>query len=313
MVATVRSLYAKTEAVYDTAEVLTNADFLLVHDLSVSALDNDTLSTSFDRGVGGGTKTYAVNRRRTFSFKMQLFGSGAAGTAPKWMQVTSWCGMTVPALTVGVKAEQTFTALTGNFGSATLAGYRGGYRRRGKGARGEIVSISFELNKYPELEVSMAAILPDGALEDAVQVAGAIDLAPFRNPLEVSAANSEVLVDGYEVNMRSFVGKANNSANYRAGTKNNEVLLERHRFTFTLVIDVTDPAAKDYLATLAADAEVPILITHGVVAGEIIKLSMPKAQIQAVADGEDGEKALYTLTGQANITNGGDDVILTAQ
>lgn len=313
MVSTVRSLYAKTEAVYGTAEVLTNADFLLVYDLAVPPVDNDTLATAFDRGVGGGTKTYAVNRRRTFSFKTQLFGSGAAGTAPKWMQILNWCGMTVPALTAGVKAEQTFTPLTGNYGSATLASYRGGYRRRGQGARGEIVGISFELNKYPEMEFSMAAILPDGPLEDAVLVAGAIDLAPFRNALEVSAANTEVLIDGYEVNLRSFVGKANNSANYRSGTKNNEVLLARHLFTFTAVIDVTDPAAKDYLATLAADAEVPFLITHGVGAGEIIKLSMPKAQIQSVADGEDGEKALYTLTGQANITNGGDDVIITAQ
>lgn len=313
MVSTVRSLYAKTEAVYGTAEVLTNADFLLVHDLQVSALENDTLATAFDRGVGGGTKTYAVKRRRSFSFKAQLFGSGAAGTAPKWMQILSWCGMTVPALTVGVKAEQTFTALTGNFGSATLAGYRGGYRRRGIGARGELVGINFELNKYPEIEVAMSAILPSGPLEDAVLVAGAIDLAPFREPREVSAANTEVLVDGYEVNMRSFVGKASNSANFRSGTKNDEVLLARHLFTFTLVIDVTDPAAKDYLTTLAADAEVPIVITHGVGAGEIIKLTMPKAQIQAIADGEDGEKALYTLTGQANITNGGDDVIIAAQ
>jgi hypothetical protein len=312
MVSIVRSLYAKTEAVYGTAEVLTNADFLLVYDLQVSALDNDTLATSFDRGVGGGTKTYAVNRRRTFSFKTQLFGSGAAGTAPKWMQILGWCGMTVPAITAGVKAEQSFTPLTGNYGSATLAGYRGGYRRRGQGARGEIVGISFELNKYPELEVSMSAILPNGPLEDAVLVAGAPNLAPFRNPLEVSAANTEVLVGGYEVNLRSFVLKANNSAAYRSGTKNNEVLLARHLATFTAVIDVTDPAAKDFLATLATDAEEELKITHGTVAGEIITLTLPKAQIQAVADGEDGEKALYTLTGQANITNGGDDVIIAA-
>lgn len=313
MVSIVRSLYAKTEAVYGTPEVLTNADYLLVYDLQAPPLEADTLATSFDRGVGGGTKTYAVKRRRTFSFKTQLFGSGAAGTAPKWMQITGWCGMTVPAITAGVKAEQTFTALTGNYGSATLAAYRGGYRRRGTGARGEIVAISFELNKYPELEVNMAAIIPAGALEDAVAVAGAIDLAQFRNPLEVSAPNTEMLIDGYEVNLRSFVLKANNSANFRSGTKNNEVLLARHLATFTAVIDVTDPAAKDYLLTLAADAEVPMLLTHGVVAGEIIKLSLPKAQIQAVADGEDGEAALYTLTGQANITNGGDDVIITAQ
>lgn len=313
MVSTARTLFAKSEVTYATPQALAIADFLLVYDLNVSPIEGDALSTAYDRGVGGTTKTYLVNRHRVFSFKMPLCGAGAAGGTTKWQEVLSWCGMTPPAVTAGVKSEQTFTPLTGNFGSATLAGYRGGYRRRGIGARGELVGITLKLNKYPELEVSMRAILPDGAAEDAVAIAGNIDFAPFRDPKEVNPYNTEVLIDGYEVNMRSYVGKAGNAANFRSGTKNPEVLLARHGFTFTMVIDVTDPAAKDYLATLVSEAEVPILITHGVGAGEIIKVSHPKAQITALADGEDGEKALYTITGQANIANGGDDVIITVQ
>ncbi len=106
-----KTFSAKKETTYatDAAPTLA-ANAVLSRNLTGTPIAVDRNERNRDRAVRGRSKDAPTNARQTITYDLEIAGSGAAGTAPAWMEHLEACGMAAPVLTAGQNAEQRFAA-----------------------------------------------------------------------------------------------------------------------------------------------------------------------------------------------------------
>lgn len=312
MVDAIKVVVAKKEVTYGTDSGPTvGANAILTRNFSAKPIEADRLERPLDRGTYGANPSATSNERRTCSFEVEMAGSGAAGTAPKWMELLEACGMAPAALTAATKAEQKFALVSAAKGSLTLHDWVGNQLRKGVGARGTY-SIDFTAGAYPFLQLNMTAMVP-AATPFSVSSPGAADFTSWKKPVEVNSDNTAVLLDGYAIIMRSLRLDANVTVGMRNLVGSRSVNLGNHQVSGQLVIEAPSTAAKDYIATLRTDALVALAVTHGLVAGNIIELAAPKLQITDITESVEDDKLMWTLAVTATVDAGADDLTITAK
>ena len=107
MVDWVAVVLAKKEGVYGAdAAPTAAANGILTRNFQGKPVDVDQVNRNLDSGAYGARASKPSNERRTFSYEVEIAGSGAAGTAPAWMELLEGCGMAAPDLTAGTSAVQ---------------------------------------------------------------------------------------------------------------------------------------------------------------------------------------------------------------
>ena len=112
-----RLILAEIESQYGTDPNPGAADAILVRDLSITPLQSDVVSRDLVRPYLGASEQLLANTRVECTFSVELAGSGAAGTAPRFGSVLKACGLAETAVTPAV----TGTATAGALNSITLA------------------------------------------------------------------------------------------------------------------------------------------------------------------------------------------------
>ena len=126
---------AKIEAVEGTAESLagTDANFVVMEpkfeaDISLFERQNLDVSLSAFASITG-------TRQASLSFKVELRGSGTAGTAPALGKLLKACGM---GETIVAGTSVTYAPISTSIPSVTIALYRDGVKKQIRGARGSV-------------------------------------------------------------------------------------------------------------------------------------------------------------------------------
>jgi hypothetical protein len=313
MVDAYNSMLFKKEAVYGTDAVPTAAaNAALTRNLQVKPLAVDRIERNLDLPARGARKSAPSNKRQEISYELELAGSGTAGTAPAWMEHLEVCGMEAPVLAAAVDAKQKFAAIGAPLSSATVHTYRGAnQRRRGRGARGAITAINFTAGQYPYIAISLVALLGAVPFDQTALVAP--DFTRWKEPLEVSTANTTFTLDGYAAVMRSFVLQDDAEVVLRNLVGANYVLRGNYALKGKITIETPDHNTKDYLARLSSGALVATQLIHGVGAGNIIQIDAPALQIVDIADSEENDVAMYEIDVLLTITVGQDDILITAK
>lgn len=311
MVDAVKVLTAKKEAVYgiDAAPTL-GANAILTRNFRASPLMTDPLERNLDRGSFGATPILATNQRQELSYEVEIAGSGAAGTAPAWMELLEACGMAAPVLSVGVSAEQKMAAANTPQSSLTQYHWMGDQRRKGLGSRGTF-TMDFTAGAYPFIGLNYTCLVPAAAPRD-VNAPGAATLARWIDPLEVNTDNTLLMLDGYAVITRSLSLNAGVGINLRNLIGSRYVNRGDHAITGRLVVEAPSMAAKDYLAALDNSSIMELELTHGVDAGNIVELACAQTQITAINETEEDRKLMWEMDIRMNIAVGQDDLIITA-
>lgn len=311
MVDAVKVLAAKKEAVYGTDAAPTlAANAILTRNFRASPLITNPLERNLDRGSFGATAILATNKRQELSYEVEVAGSGAAGTAPAWMELLEACGMAAPVLAPGTSATQRMAAANSAQSSLTQYHWMGDQRRKGLGARGTF-TMDFTAGAYAFIGLNYTCLVPAVTPRD-VNVPGAATIDRWIDPLEVNTDNTLLTLDGFAVITRSLTLNAGVGINLRNLIGSRYVNRGDHAITGRLVVEAPSMAAKDYLAALDNSSIMDLDLTHGVDAGNIVGVACAHTQITAINETEEDRKLMWEMDIRMNILAGQDDLVITA-
>ena len=112
-----RLILCKSEASYGVDITPDGTDALLVRSLDVTPIEADVVSRDLIRNYLGNSEQLLAQTRVSISFQVEMAGSGAAATAPRFSSLLKACGM---AETI-TAAAVTGSATAGGAGTITLA------------------------------------------------------------------------------------------------------------------------------------------------------------------------------------------------
>lgn len=311
MVDWVAVVLAKKEVTYGTDAVpVVATNGVMTRNYQGKPIDVDRIERNLDSGVYGAQPSAPSNERRTFSYEVELAGSGTAGTAPAWMVLLEGCGMAAGAVTPGVKVDQTFAA-PGSVTSLTHYDFLSDQRRKALGCVGTY-ELDFSAGALPFATLNWTGLVPAATPFDK-SAPGAVTLTQWKAPVEVNDANTDFTLDGYAAKLRSWRCTAGVTVAPRNLVGAKYIRRGNHSMTSTLVIEAPDIAAKDYIATLRTGALIAFLLTHGTVAGNIVEVASTKAQITDIAESKEDDIVMYTVTLLHTVDGGAASLTITAR
>lgn len=311
MVDWVAVVLAKKEVTYGTDAVPVAAtNGILTRNYQGKPLDVDRIERNLDSGIYGAQASAPSNERRTFSYEVELAGSGAAGTAPAWMVLLEGCGMGAAVLAAGVDAQQTF-APPGSVTSLTHYDFLQDQRRKAVGCVGTF-ELDFTAGAYPYAMLNWTGLVPAATPFDK-SAPGAVTLTSWKQPLEVNDTNTDFTLDGFAAKLRSWKANAGVTVAPRNLVGSRYIRRGNHALKSTLVIEAPDIAAKDYIATLRTGSLVSFILTHGLVAGNIVEMTSTKTQIENISESREDDIVMYTLELSHTIDGGATDLLIKAK
>ena len=293
-----RVILIEAESSYGTDPTPAATDVVLVRDLSITPQSSDVVNRDVVRPYLGASEQLLANTKVECTFSVELAGSGAAGTAPRYGSALKACGFSE---TVSSGTSVTYAPVSASFTSVTIHYNVDGVRHIVTGCRGSFV-LNAAVGEIPSIDFTFTGIYnapTDTALPSVTYGAQATPLI-FKNGntsgfslLSHSGALMNMSMDvGNEIVYRELVG----------GTK--EVLITDRAANGSVTIEAPALAQKAYFTAALTDTALGNLtVTHGTAAGNIVRVTSTKVDIGDVAYGEaDGVTMLeipYTLVPSA--------------
>jgi len=299
-----RLLLAKAEATYGTDSSPAGTDAVLVRELEITPLQSDTVERELIRPYLGASQTLLANTRVEITFQVELAGSGAAGTAPRFGSILKACGFSE---TVVSSTSVTYAPVSSSFSSVTLYYNVDGVRHKLTGCRGTF-TLNGTVGEIPYIEFTMTGIYnapTDTALPSATYTNQAVPLV-FKDGntssfqlLSYAGCLQSIEMDmGNEVAYRELVGC----------TK--EVLITDRKVSGNVMIEAVALATKNYFTAALSDSTLGNLqFTHGITAGNIVTVSSSTVDIGDVSyDDQDGITMLSIPVVAIPSSSGNDEV-----
>jgi len=277
-----RVILIEAESSYGTDPTPAATDVVLVRDLSITPQSSDVVNRDVVRPYLGASQQLLANTKVECTFSVELAGSGAAGTAPRYGSALKACGFSE---TVASGTSVTYEPISASFSSVTIHYNVDGVRHIVTGCRGTF-SINAAVGEIPSIDFTFTGIYnapTDTALPSVTYGNQATPLI-FKNGnttsfqlLSYAGALMNLTMDvGNEIVYRELVG----------GTK--EVLLTDRAANGSVTIEAPTIAQKDYFAAALSDTSLGNLaFTHGSDAGNIVQFTSSKIDIGDVSYGEE--------------------------
>lgn len=286
------------------------ANAILTRNFTPRVLEGDVLERPLDLPGYGSRKAAFTAVRGGVSFDVECAGSGAAGTIALWAQLLQASGCAAAqSLLTPTRCEQKALAAGQPFSSATLRYAMDNSQRALIGARGNGFSFTAEAAQYPTLSLDFMGLLPASPFTDGALAAPV--LTGWREPVEVGPENSAFTLDGHPAPLRRLRVTMNKQRELRRLVNQKTVRLGNHTVEWEALIELPLFATRNYYAKALDRTVAALSFTNGTVAGNIIKLDLPNAQINAVSESEETGSLMTLLSGQATIVNGADDFLFT--
>ena len=289
-----RVILIETESSYGTDPTPAATDVVLVTDLSITPQSSDVVNRDVVRPYLGSSEQLLANTRVECTFRVELAGSGTAGTAPRYGSALKATGLSE---TVSSGTSVTYAPVSSSFSSVTIHYNVDGVRHKVTGCRGSF-TISAEVGSIPTIDFTFTGIYnapTDTALPTVTYGNQATPLI-FKNGntsgfqlLSYAGALQSLTMDlGVSTVYRELVG----------GTK--EVIITDRASNGSVTIEAPTIAQKDYFTAALTDSTLGNLaFLHGTTAGNKVQLTSSKVDIGDVNYGEmDGVAMLeipYTL------------------
>ena len=294
-----RVILIETESSYGTDPTPSATDVVLVTDLSITPQSSDIVNRDVVRPYLGSSEQILANTRVECTFSVELAGSGAAGTAPRYGSALKATGLSE---TVASGTSVTYAPVSSGFSSVTIHYNVDGVRHKVTGCRGSF-TISAEVGAIPTIDFTFTGIYnapTDTALPTVTYGNQATPLI-FKNG---NTTGFQLL--SYAGALQSLTMDAGVSTVYRelvGGTK--EVIITDSASNGTVSIEAPTIAQKDYFTAALTDSTLGNLqFLHGTTAGNKVQLISSKVDIGDVNYGEmDGVAMLeipYTLVPSAS-------------
>lgn len=266
-------ILAKAETTYGVDSTPTGAaNAILVRNVNLTPLEGDVAERDLIRPYLGQSDRIMAAVRCKLEFECELMGSGAAGTVPQVAPLLRACAM---AETVVASTSVAYKPVSASFESATIYVNFDGVLHKMLGARG---TWNIELNskQLPVIKFTMTGIWvqPTDTALPSPTYTSVIPLAVNNlNTLAFtfhgfSAVASQMSFDlGNEVVHRTLIGGAE------------QVLISDRKATGQMQIESTTIAQKDFFTIAKNATQGALTVTHGVTAGNKVKIDCPATGI----------------------------------
>jgi hypothetical protein len=240
-------------------------------------------------------------------FEVEFAGSGAAGTAPKWAPLLRACGF---AETLVAVTSASYAPITPATAYATIYYYLDGIKHVLTGAQG---TVSYDLNAKGIPVLKFKFLGRYSVPTDAAMPTNA-DYSSFTAPVVVNKDNTpSCTLHGVSVKMQSFSGDLANQIIYRNLVNSEGVRITDRAPAGSISFELDTVATKDWW-TIAKNGTLGALsITHGTVAGNIVKIDSPKVQLTNPQYADSDGIAMLNLTLSFQPNTGNDEIVILTQ
>jgi hypothetical protein len=297
-----RVLLAKQEVTYGVDPTPTGAaNAILVRNLEIQPVDAEQVSRDLVRPYLGSSDILIANVRSRVTFEVEMAGSGTAGTAPKYGPILKACGMSE---TVTAATKVTYAPVSEAFSSCTIYVNIDGVTHKIKGCRGT-VSMNMTVSQIPVFQFELMGVY-DAPVDVAFSTIGTT-YTGFQNPLLFNNTNSSGFeFHSYSPELSSLEVQVGMDMVYRELVGNTkEVLLTDRNTTGTVQFDAVTMATKDYFTSAITSTSGNCTVTHGTVAGNKVKLTIPRANITTINYAEQNRVTQYSIPFAALPSNNG--------
>ena len=269
-------LLAVTQAAKGTPGTPTaGANAILCRGLMPQPIKGNFVQRNLIKGAKGNQGIIFAGEHRVLEFEVELAGSGAAGTAPKFAPLLLSCATSE---TITAVTSAAYQPVAGDGSYLTLWCYLDGVLFKMTDALG---TVAWTLNSE---EIPVQKFTFTGTYETMTDTAFpvGISFAGFTKPLTVGKMNTPTFtLDGIDLTVKSFGLDMANQVKWRDWIGNSGARNPDRNPTASGVFELTSVAAKNWGEAVRLGTEMPLVVEHGTVAGNICKLTAPKLQINA--------------------------------
>lgn len=284
------------------------ANSILIRGATPSIITADFVERNNIRGYKGNFGQLAVGVHRMFEFEVELASAGAAGTAPKWGPLLMACGFS-ETLTASISAA--YQPISTGDTTVTLYGYLDGLLFKMTGCKG---TVSFELNAKAIPVMKYKFLGEYSAATDAVFPTGMV-FTGFQQPQTVGKVNTPTFsFFGFPAVAQSLSFDVANSLVYRDLIGASGPYSSDRKPQGSATIELPTVAAANFGEITRLGTTSVLNLVHGVGAGQIIEVAMPKIQLtSAPTISNDNEIAMLGVQFSINPNAGNDEMVITAR
>lgn len=294
-------LLSKLETTYGTDAAPTGAlNAVRAKNVRISPMEGQDLSRDLDMPTMGNQGTIPADLHMRLEFDVELAPSGVVGTAPAFGDLLRACGL---AQTIAAGVSVTYNPVSSGHESITHYFQLGGTLWKMVGARGN-VTFTFNAQQTPIMSFSFV-----GLFEAPSEATRPTPLyTAWRKPIIVSDTNTPVhTVNGVSLVVKEFSLDLGNQLEPR-------FLMGQHSIMFTDRAEMIEAKVNavpmntfNPFALALAQTEVPVILTHGLTAGNRVTINAPLAQMQRTAGLEDSQGIVEWPLRLAPQMNAGND------
>jgi hypothetical protein len=294
-------LLAKIEGTYGTDPTLTGAaNAILAQNVTIKPMEGQDVPRNLIQNYLSGQATIPTGLHIVIEFDTEYAGSGVAGTPPGWgiLMRAAACAEVIVAST-----SVTYTPISETMESLYLKFWLDTTLHGIKGARID-ATPGINAQGIPSIRWSVTGLFVDPA--DAA--AATPTLTGFIKPLIADNTNTPVFtVNGVSLVMRSFSFKFGNKIEPRFLIGRENVLITDRAESIDVVCEATPVGTFNPYALAKAQTRVPVVITHGITAGNIITLSAPTCQVKRPTGYQDNQGIAEWPLGLMPLPTNGND------
>ncbi len=298
-------LTAKEETTYGTDAAPTGAaNAVLAQNVKLTPMGASEVPRQHARPFQGARPALLVGKHMKISFEVEAKGSGTAGTAPGFGVLLRSCKL---AEVVAAGVSVTYNPVSSNHKSCSIYFYSDGVLYKIVGARGDwkyklnadgIVVIEFMFTGLFTAPSSVAVPTPTfgGQLTEIPQVASTETVPTFSIGAFAAAA------------LRTFSFSAGNEVVFRNIIRRRQIIIPASDETMEFQMEAEPLATFNPFTFADAGTTQAVSLVHGVGAGKVVTLSVPRFQILNPGDlqQEDGVVE-YSLRGKCLPSDTGND------
>ncbi|MBL8387010.1 MAG: hypothetical protein JNK17_02115 [Hydrogenophaga sp.] len=284
------------------------ANAVLCRSAGPSVINAEFVKRPLIRGAMGNYGSDPNGIYRSLELEVELAGSGTAGTKPGQAALLVGCRMT-ETLTAGTKVD--YQPATTGEKYLTMECYLDGVKFKMTDAIG---TVSFEMSPggYPIAKYKFIGVYE--MLTDTPNPTGAVFTTQLK-PLLVNKTNTPTFtIDALALPTSAFSLDLANDISWRELINYAAPDQADRNPTASVTVELGTVAAKNWGETIKAGTAMPLLITHGLTAGNIVKLSAPKLMVNAEPSlSDDKGNAMLQMNLDVTPTSGNDELTITFQ
>lgn len=305
---------AAVESTYGTDIVPSAATAaILASKPRITPINANTVSRDLVRPYFGGAEQLVGTRSVTCEFSVELAGSGAAGTAPKFDALLRGCAL---AKTTIASTRVDYLPITGSQESVSIYWYDDGLLHKLIGARGT-VKLDLTAGNIP----TMAFVFTGLYAAPTAATPATADFTGFITPLVVTDANAGDITIGGTVASTGAPAIAGgtiypsmglemdvgNTVQFNPMLGGEAVDITQRVTTGKARLDLTAAQEVTIHGFVAANTPQAISLQHGTAAGNKVLLHQPNAQLFSIDKDEINGRRLSAIGTRANPVTGNDE------